>query len=125
MLAITISWFLVSEEVEMFKNMVEHKTHFVPHLMDKRLSSLAMWTSVFLWLRNRGWSINPQGLINGNEGELGGVENRIAQGARGDALIDDLLDDISMKLVLVCFLGGFLVEEEALEAIFGGEQRKY
>ncbi|GJS79880.1 hypothetical protein Tco_0729761 [Tanacetum coccineum] len=38
---------------------------------------------------------------------------------------DDSLDDMSMMLVLATFLGGFLVEEEALEAIFGDEQRSF
>nr|GEX64547.1 hypothetical protein [Tanacetum cinerariifolium] len=36
----------------------------------------------------------------------------------------DSLDDMSMMLVLAIFLGGFLVEEEALEAFFGGEQMR-
>ncbi|GJW71904.1 hypothetical protein Tco_0128821 [Tanacetum coccineum] len=36
---------------------------------------------------------------------------------------DDLLEDISMMLVLASFLDGFLVEEEALEVIFGGKQK--
>ncbi|GKE29550.1 hypothetical protein Tco_1444934 [Tanacetum coccineum] len=31
---------------------------------------------------------------------------------------EDSFDDISMTLVLASFLGGFLVDEEALEAIF-------
>nr|GEU42166.1 hypothetical protein [Tanacetum cinerariifolium] len=35
---------------------------------------------------------------------------------------DDSLDDMSMMLVLATFLGGFLVEKEALEAIFRCEQ---
>nr|GFA08024.1 hypothetical protein [Tanacetum cinerariifolium] len=35
---------------------------------------------------------------------------------------DDSLDDMSLMLVLATFLSGFLVEEEALEAIFGCEQ---
>ncbi|GJS21573.1 hypothetical protein Tco_0450205 [Tanacetum coccineum] len=38
---------------------------------------------------------------------------------------DDLLDEMSMMLVRATFLGGFLVEEEALEAIFGDELKGY
>ncbi|GKC30630.1 hypothetical protein Tco_1037924 [Tanacetum coccineum] len=33
---------------------------------------------------------------------------------------DDSLDDMSMMLVLASFLGGFLVDEEAIDAIFSG-----
>ncbi|GKB30552.1 hypothetical protein Tco_0869953 [Tanacetum coccineum] len=36
--------------------------------MDDELSSLAMLTSAFLCLRNKGWSINPYGLVKRDEG---------------------------------------------------------
>nr|GEV90783.1 hypothetical protein [Tanacetum cinerariifolium] len=44
-------------------------------------------------------------------GDIGRVENMSSQGARGD-------ERMSMMLVRATFLGGFLVEEEALKAIF-------
>ncbi|GJR12839.1 hypothetical protein Tco_0795491 [Tanacetum coccineum] len=130
--------FLVEEVVEAVKNVVEHEAHFISNFMDEGLSSLAMRTSVFLGLGKR-------------RSELGGVVNKSARGARGDASIgsvgsvwlafggvsdnarvvvivaamrlfsqsgEDSFDDISMTLVLASFLGGFLVDEEALEAIF-------
>ncbi|GKE34840.1 hypothetical protein Tco_1454162 [Tanacetum coccineum] len=58
-------------------------------------------------------------------GELGGVVNKNALGAKGDALIgEDSFDDILMTFVLASFLGGFLVDEEALEAILDGELKE-
>ncbi|GKA97893.1 hypothetical protein Tco_0825787 [Tanacetum coccineum] len=37
---------------------------------------------------------------------------------------DNSFEEISMMFVLAIFLGGFLVEEDALEAIFEGEQKE-
>ncbi|GKC41006.1 hypothetical protein Tco_1053390, partial [Tanacetum coccineum] len=48
-------------------------------------------------------------------GELGGVENTRALGAN---VGEDSFEEMSMTLVLANFLGGFLVDDEALEAIF-------
>ncbi|GKG34578.1 hypothetical protein Tco_0437274, partial [Tanacetum coccineum] len=51
--------------------------------------------------------------------ELGGVENTSARGANGDASIgEDSFEEMSMILFLAIFLGGFLVDDEALEVIF-------
>ncbi|GJW53837.1 hypothetical protein Tco_0097922 [Tanacetum coccineum] len=53
-------------------------------------------------------------------GELGRVENTRALGANGETLIvgEDSIEEMSMTFVLANFLRGFLVDDEALEAIF-------
>ncbi|GJW19419.1 hypothetical protein Tco_0026855 [Tanacetum coccineum] len=69
----------------------------------------------------------------GSSGELGGVEKTRALGARGDIITswvkmvwlivgggiigDDSFDEILMKSVLAIFIGGFWVEELALDAM--------
>nr|GEU84035.1 hypothetical protein [Tanacetum cinerariifolium] len=64
--------------------------------------------------------------VCGSIGELGGVVNARALGASGDIIIlemgDDSLDEMSMKSVCGIFLGGFWVEELALEAMEYGDQ---
>nr|GEX11892.1 hypothetical protein [Tanacetum cinerariifolium] len=67
-------------------------------------------------------------------GDIGRVKNMSSQGKSsskscGNVFVswsdDDSLERMSMMLVQATFLGGFLVEEEALEAIFVIEQGRY
>ncbi|GJT36506.1 hypothetical protein Tco_0926925 [Tanacetum coccineum] len=60
-------------------------------------------------------------------GEVGGVVKMSSRGARGEGVVMrlfegsrsgvDSLEGMSIMLVRATFLGGFLVEDEALEAI--------
>ncbi|GJR35198.1 hypothetical protein Tco_1210882 [Tanacetum coccineum] len=161
MIAITISWFLVCEVGEAFKDMIEHETHFIPNFIDEGLSALAMGTkggfnvigqilklsNLFndLFTGHEGfrmgtkstispievgwWKEGPQGCSSKGEVKLMECDKaRVVVIVVGMWLfswsVNDSLDEMSMMLVRATFLGGFLVEEEALEAIFGGELRR-
>ncbi|GKE23388.1 hypothetical protein Tco_1434900 [Tanacetum coccineum] len=206
MFAIIISWFLVCDVSEAFKDMIEHETCFIPNLMDEGLSALAMGTicgggrcgrkggmeDVWRVENVVGGSDDGGGstcevvvvfpnlfndLITGLEGFRMGTKSTISpieivdwERLASDLLkcgkwwwictswwqvlkvvqvrvsgvsdkarvvvivvgmwlfswsVNDFMDEMSMMLVRATFLGGFLVEEEALEAIFGGELRRY
>ncbi|GJR85680.1 hypothetical protein Tco_0209691 [Tanacetum coccineum] len=52
---------------------------------------------------------------SGSIGGLSGVENISARGDKGEASIgDDSFDEMLMMVVLACFLGGLLVDDDAL-----------
>ncbi|GJU27575.1 hypothetical protein Tco_1166196 [Tanacetum coccineum] len=142
MITITISWFLVCEVGEAFKDMIEHETHFIPNFMDEGLSALAMGTSGMegVWrVENMVEGSDDGGgstceivlvlsnlfndLFTGHEGFRMGTKSTISPIEVGwwKEGVNDSLDEMSMMLVRATFLGGFLVEEEALEAIFRGE----
>ncbi|GJU30636.1 hypothetical protein Tco_1174225 [Tanacetum coccineum] len=127
MLATTISWFLVCEVSETFKDMIEHEIHFIPYFMDEGLSVLAIGTSVHvmveLMMVNQSIKIDQvkEGFIlhvivdwrswleicskvrsGGGFVHLGGKSARLLSSWIGE----DSFEEISMTFVLAIFLGG-------------------
>ncbi|GJS73687.1 hypothetical protein Tco_0706528 [Tanacetum coccineum] len=108
MLAYIISWFLVCEVSELLKNVMEHDAHFIAHFMDEHLRNgdgLAHLGGKSSRVFKYGYS------------EVGGVVNNSSQGAR---VVGAFGYRESKEWLLVTssnFRGGFLVEDEALEAL--------
>ncbi|GKB97845.1 hypothetical protein Tco_0983982 [Tanacetum coccineum] len=114
--------------------MIEHETHFIRNLMDEGLSVLAMrtldWLVVYLNVRGGSGSEHLGGKssreFKNRCGEVGGVENMSGRVwlFEGSRIGDDSFEERSMMFGWEVLHGGFLVKEEALVAIFGGEQGK-
>ncbi|GJX64504.1 ribonuclease H-like domain-containing protein [Tanacetum coccineum] len=150
MLTNTILWFLVCEVSEAFKDKIDHEMHFILNLMDDGLSALEMrkiiveggfnvigrilkFSNLFidLFMGHEGFQMGTKSTMYPTEVDrwkegfifhvIGMMERLVSDLFKcGSWIGDDSFEEISMMFVLAVFLGGFLVEEDALETIFHG-----
>nr|GEV86608.1 hypothetical protein [Tanacetum cinerariifolium] len=94
---ISLLKYISSKVSEAFKDMIEHEMHFISNLMDEGLSHEGFWM--------------------GTKSTISPIEGVVVD-------LYFLVASPQGCLIRGTFLGGFLVEEEALEAIFGGKIRR-